>query len=121
MTMPHPKGAFDTALVPDKVFMRVSGVSKRADGYVDQLDFTCMMNELGTPQLAGSFPTSDTSANQRGCKIGTFGGTQLNAPDDVTSDLIVAQSNPSAARRKDPFASLVEKRLSVSWPSHETQ
>src|ERR1700754_4350344 len=38
------KGAFDTALIADKLFMRVSGVSKRADGYVDQLDFTCMMN-----------------------------------------------------------------------------
>jgi len=73
------KGAYDTALVPDKVFMRISGVSKKADGYVDQLDFTCMMNQLGTPQLAGTFPTSDTSAVQRGCKIGTFGGTQLNA------------------------------------------
>jgi iron complex outermembrane receptor protein len=73
------KGAFDTALIPDKLFMRVSGVSKRADGYIDQLDFTCMMNQLGTPQLAGTFPSSDTSATQRGCKIGTFGGTQLNA------------------------------------------
>ena len=65
--------------IPDKLFMRISGVSKKADGYVDQLDFTCMMNQLGTPQLAGTFPTSDTSAEQRGCKIGTFGGTQLNA------------------------------------------
>jgi len=73
------KGAFDTALIADKLFMRVSGVSKRADGYVDQLDFTCMMNELGTPELAGTFPTADTSAGQRGCKIGSFGGTQLNA------------------------------------------
>ncbi|HEV7716917.1 MAG TPA: TonB-dependent receptor, partial [Steroidobacteraceae bacterium] len=73
------KGAFDTALVPDKVFMRVSGVSKRAEGYVDQLDFTCMMNQLGTPALAGTFPSADPSAEQRGCKIGTFGGTQLNA------------------------------------------
>jgi iron complex outermembrane receptor protein len=73
------KGAFDTALIPDKLFARVSGVSKRADGYVDQLDFTCMMNQLGTPQLAGSFPTADTSAGQRGCKIGSFGGTQLDA------------------------------------------
>jgi iron complex outermembrane receptor protein len=73
------KGAFDTSLIPDRLFVRVSGVSKRADGYVDQLDFTCMMNELGTPGLAGTFPSADTSANQRGCKIGTFGGTQLNA------------------------------------------
>jgi iron complex outermembrane receptor protein len=73
------KGAFDTALIADKLFMRISGVSKRADGYVDQLDFTCMMTQLGTPHLAGTFPSADTSAAQRGCKIGTFGGTQLNA------------------------------------------
>ena len=53
----------------------LSGVSRRADGYVDQLDFTCMMNQLGTPELAGTFPSGDASANQRGCKIGTFGGT----------------------------------------------
>jgi iron complex outermembrane receptor protein len=73
------KGSFDTSLVPDKLFMRISGVSKRADGYVDQLDFTCMMKQLGTPQLAGTFPVSENSANQRGCRIGSFGGTNLNA------------------------------------------
>ena len=67
------KGAFDTTLAPD-LFMRVSGQSRRQDGYVDQLDFTCEMNALGTPALAGSFPTSDNSAYQRGCKVGTFGG-----------------------------------------------
>jgi iron complex outermembrane receptor protein len=37
------------------------------------------MNALGTPALAGTFPTSDNSAHQRGCVIGTFGGSNLNA------------------------------------------
>jgi iron complex outermembrane recepter protein len=68
------KGAFDTAIASN-LFMRVSGQSKRQDGYVDQLDFTCEMHKLGTPQLAGTWPTSDNSADERGCKIGTFGGT----------------------------------------------
>lgn len=72
------KGAFDTTLAPD-LYMRVSGLSKRQDGYVDQLDFTCEMNALGTPQLAGTFPTADNSAYQRGCKTGSFGGTNLSA------------------------------------------
>lgn len=72
------KGAFDTALAPD-LFMRISGQSKRQEGYVNQLDFTCEMNALGTPALAGTWPTSDNSANERGCKIGAFGGTDLNA------------------------------------------
>ena len=73
------KGGFDMSIVPDKVFMRISGVSKRSDGYVDQLDFTCQMRANGTPELAGSFPVSENSSNQRGCKIGTFGGTQIQA------------------------------------------
>jgi iron complex outermembrane recepter protein len=97
------RAAFDTALT-ENLFMRVSGVGKRQDGYVDQLDFTCMMNKLGTPQLAGTFPTSDRSAGQRGCKIGTFGGTSLAAAktmfrwvasDRLEFNLIASYSNES--------------------------
>ncbi len=73
------KGGFDTAIVPGSLFLRVSGTSKRQDGYVDQLDFTCEMQQLGTPALAGTFPTRDNSAYERGCKIGSFGGTKLGA------------------------------------------
>jgi iron complex outermembrane receptor protein len=69
------KGSFDTTIAPD-LFVRVSGQAKRQSGYVDRLDFTCQMREQGTPELAGSFPLRDRSANQRGCKIGTLGGTQ---------------------------------------------
>jgi iron complex outermembrane receptor protein len=72
------RGAYDTKL-SDNLFMRVSGQSERKDGYVDQLDFTCMMNKLGTPELAGSFPTADKSAPQRNCKMGTFGGENKGA------------------------------------------
>jgi iron complex outermembrane recepter protein len=72
------KGAFDTTIAPN-LFMRISGQSKRQEGYVAQLDFTCEMNALGTPRLAGTFSTSDNSAGERGCKIGTFGGTNLQA------------------------------------------
>jgi iron complex outermembrane receptor protein len=67
------RGAYDTALA-DNLFMRISGQSTRKDGYVDQLDFTCMMDALGTPELAANFPTADRSAFQRDCKMGTFGG-----------------------------------------------
>ena len=72
-------GAYDASLIPDTLFMRVSGVSHKQDGYVDQLDFTCEMQALGTPALAGSFPTSDNSAFQRNCVTGAFGGTDLGA------------------------------------------
>ena len=71
------KAGFDVAIVPDTLFARVTGVAKRQDGYVDILDFTCEMNALGTPALAGTFPTSDRSAHQRDCKVGSNGGTQF--------------------------------------------
>ena len=47
------RGSYDTALVQDKLFLRLAGSSKKRGGYVDQLDFTCEMIKRGTPQLAG--------------------------------------------------------------------
>jgi iron complex outermembrane receptor protein len=92
------KGAFDTTILPN-LYLRAFGEYKRQDGYMDQLDFTCEMNALGTPQLAGTFPTRDNSAYQRGCKIGTFGGTNITdlkamlryvASDDLEINFSVA-------------------------------
>lgn len=45
------RGSFDTTLIDDKLFMRVAGVYKHIDGYVNMLDFVCQMNANGTPNL----------------------------------------------------------------------
>jgi iron complex outermembrane recepter protein len=66
--------AFDTRIAQD-LFMRISGSLEHQDGFVDLLDFTCEMNALGTPQLAGALPVSSPGSYQRGCKIGEEGGT----------------------------------------------
>lgn len=47
------KAGYDRALIEDKLFMRVTGLSKSIDGYQDRLDFTCEMIRRGTPELAG--------------------------------------------------------------------
>jgi iron complex outermembrane receptor protein len=47
------RGSFEMTLVPDTLFARISASSKRRDGYVDVLDFTCDMIARGTPELAG--------------------------------------------------------------------
>jgi len=47
------RGAFETSLIEDKLFARVSYVSKQRDGWQDNVDFTCQMIANGTPQLAG--------------------------------------------------------------------
>jgi iron complex outermembrane receptor protein len=69
------RGTFETALT-DNLFARFAYSSKRRDGYVDVLDFTCEMIRRGTPQLAGI-----------GDGLGRDGsaGAGLNgAPDAVT-------------------------------------
>lgn len=67
------EGAFDATLAPN-LFMRVSGHFHRQDGFVNLLDFTCEMNALGTPQLAGSFPTAQPDVQAHDCKTGENGG-----------------------------------------------
>ena len=47
------RGSFETTLVEDKLFSRVSYVSKRRDGWQDNVDFRCYMIQRGTPELAG--------------------------------------------------------------------
>jgi len=47
------KGAFDYALVQDKLFLRVTGLSKHRKGFQKIVDFTCDMIAKGTPELAG--------------------------------------------------------------------
>jgi len=67
------EGAFDATIAPN-LYLRVSGHFHQQDGYVSLLDFTCEMNALGTPALAGSFPTSQPDVSSHDCKTGEEGG-----------------------------------------------
>jgi iron complex outermembrane receptor protein len=66
------RGSYDFALVPDKVFARISGVSKQQKGYQNIIDFACAF-----PAQAGTLPASTRNRNQ-GCKVGTLGGTDVS-------------------------------------------
>ena len=70
------RGGFDTALVPDTLFMRVSGVAKHVDGYVNLIDFGCRMTANGTPNLIPAGITVNRSAGSN-CKVGSEGGQDL--------------------------------------------
>ena len=74
------RGVYDFKLT-DKLYARITGVSKQIDGYQDVLDFACQMRANGTPQLAGTFPTQVPSERQlKGdCKIAERGGSDTNA------------------------------------------
>lgn len=72
------KGGFDTALIKDKLFMRISGAVKHTNGYVDLIDFGCRMIANGTPGLIPAGITANKKLGP-GCKVGTEGGEDLKA------------------------------------------
>jgi len=68
------KGAIDLGLT-STLALRTSASYERQTGFGNRLDFTCMMNKLGTPALAGSYPAIPGSSDHD-CIIGHTGGGQ---------------------------------------------
>ena len=66
-------GALDLGLT-DTLAIRVSGNFERQDGFGNRLDFSCMMDKLGTPELKGSLPYFQPSSASHDCVIGHIGG-----------------------------------------------
>ena len=65
------RAGFDFALIPDKLFMRVTGMSKKQDGYQKIIDFVCAF-----PALSGTLPATTHNRNS-GCETGTLGGNDV--------------------------------------------
>ncbi|MGH8259310.1 MAG: TonB-dependent receptor [Steroidobacteraceae bacterium] len=67
----------------DTVALMASAMSKRRDGYVQMLDFTCEMQARGTPGLAGSIPSPNTllatspNFTPGSCANGELGGQDV--------------------------------------------
>ena len=61
------KGAIDQTLVPDKLFLRLSGMHEQHDGWVKLENFACE-----NPTLAGKLPNKGTNTSE-GCDEGTLG------------------------------------------------
>lgn len=68
------RGAYDLSVIPDKLFMRISGGFNSIDGYVDQIDFAC-----AHPTLAGTLPRTARTTQNGSCKVGTLGGDTVQA------------------------------------------
>jgi iron complex outermembrane recepter protein len=69
----HASGDF--AIVPDKLFLRLSGISKRQNGYVDLYDYAC--SHPTDPQVvAGIIPRGNFTND---CKTGTEGAIDYTA------------------------------------------
>src|SRR6202167_4501011 len=64
------RAGFDVALIKDVLMLRVSGLSKQRNGYVDRLDYACEH-----PSTAGSLPVQQLGEGN--CKLGTEGGVDV--------------------------------------------
>lgn len=71
--------------VSDNMAVMVSAVSKRNEGYMSALDFSCEMHRRGTPELAGSFPFASgetawgTGREPDDCEFDRYGGEDMRA------------------------------------------
>ncbi|HUK02223.1 MAG TPA: TonB-dependent receptor [Steroidobacteraceae bacterium] len=65
------RAGYDFALVPDSVFVRVTGMSQKATGYQKLIDFVCAF-----PAESGTLPAQTHNRNS-GCQTGTLGGTDV--------------------------------------------
>jgi len=63
------RGAYDFALIPDRLFVRVSAGSNHSTGFMNVLDFAC-----ANPSLAGTLKPVTTSSD---CRIGSYGGDNV--------------------------------------------
>jgi len=69
----------------DTLAVSASMVSKKRNGYMDLLDFSCEMYRNGTPELAGTFPFQSaktswgTGREPKNCVIGHYGGEDTRA------------------------------------------
>jgi len=66
-------GALDIGL-SSTLSMRASGNFERQDGFGNRLDFACMMDKLGTPELKGSLGYFQSDSANRNCVLGHTGG-----------------------------------------------
>ncbi len=85
------RAGFDVALIKDVLMLRISGMSKDRDGYVDRIDYAC-----ANPSTAGSLPVQQLGSGS--CKLGTEGGVNVKGlraqlrwvPNDVIEDKLEA-------------------------------
>jgi iron complex outermembrane receptor protein len=69
------RGSADFAIVPEKLFARVSGMSRERDGYITRLDYACM-HPSDPYVVSGAIPRGNSGPD---CEMGTLGGQSVTA------------------------------------------
>jgi len=69
------RGSADFTIVPDQLFMRLSGVTRHQDGYVKRLDYACVHPD-DPDVVSGAIPRLNSGSD---CELGTLGGQSMAA------------------------------------------
>ena len=69
------RASADFTVVPDQLFVRLSGVSRHHDGYVTRLDYACV-HPNDPYVISGAIPRGSSNPD---CKIGTEGNQDMTA------------------------------------------
>jgi iron complex outermembrane receptor protein len=103
------RGGFDVALIPDKLFARVTAVERKQDGFQKVIDFAC-----ANPAQAGTLPV--TVRNRlSGCQTGTLGGTdiagaraqlRLVATDNMDFEVAIDYQRDNSEARADTLMAI---------------
>jgi iron complex outermembrane recepter protein len=99
------RASADFALIEDRLFARVSGISRQRDGYITRLDYACV-NPDDDYVESGAIPRTTARSD---CKIGTLGAQQLGAVRGalrwIANDAVEVNgpNRPATARINDPF------------------
>ena len=69
------RGAGDFTVIPDQLFVRLTGVSRKNNGYVSLVDYACSHPD-DPDVVSGAIPRGNAGP---GCQTGTMGGTDYTA------------------------------------------
>jgi iron complex outermembrane recepter protein len=87
------RAGFDVAIIKDVLMLRVSGMAKERNGYVNRIDYAC-----AHPSTAGSLPVQQLGEGN--CTVGTEGGVDVTGvraqlrwvPSNVVEDRFEASA-----------------------------
>jgi iron complex outermembrane recepter protein len=107
------RGAFDTSLIADRLFMRVAAGSESSDGYVDSYDYACVNPNHGTLK-----PLADVN-----CKVGSEGGVNDTyarvAFKWLASDTVTARLEATTTRDRDQTVPEVPLIINPAYPGSD--
>lgn len=117
------RGSYDFSIVPDKLFMRIAGVSKSRDGYQDVIDFACKY-----PAQSGNLNPLSTNRG-KGCLIGHQGGEDVTgiraamrwvANDNFELTLTGEYEDDSSEARADTLTAVAPSTIAMYQDNYLT-